>query len=189
MRPVSGSPRCKCCDDCNSRAGPADVILSKEARRAGAILEESGAFYTGPVRSSRSGLIHLTEADLCAAAVRIESIRTYLFVSSGIKPAPKRRGRPQKRVMRDLFANLEGMWLECTDEMPGASTKNRRTQGPFVRFCVAFCRDIANDLAAIDDPRSAKLAVALRDVVANPERVKSWHHNLGILKKIEAIFK
>ena len=160
-----------------------DAALARVAR----ILKESGAFYIGPVRSSPSGLIHVNSAELREAAERMESIRTWLFISAASKTTGAGRGRPKNVTMKQLFANLEGFWEKHADDMAGVSFKAGRTQGPFVRFCVAFCREMAEDLDKIDHPQSAELAEALRDVVNHPVRVKSWHHKLGIKRRLTTI--
>jgi hypothetical protein len=80
--------------------------------------------------------------------------------------------------MRELFGNLVGFWLDQTGSIPGVSYSVLSVEytGPFVRFAVALCAELAISVRANPDRGGVETAflAALQDVTENPIRVRTW---------------
>jgi hypothetical protein len=76
--------------------------------------------------------------------------------------------------MRELFGNLVGFWLDHAGAVPGVSFVDLTDEytGRFVYFVQAFCRELSSDLEASGNP--PPITTALRDLVINPVRVRTW---------------
>ncbi len=111
-------------------------------------------------------------------------------------PAPKPRGRPKNRNMRQLVANLAMFWLDETGTLPAWTYDwlNDAYSGRFVRFIRAFAEELVDDARILSsDARLPaggveSLATSLADLAANPVRVKTWLKAAGVpkLKRVAA---
>jgi hypothetical protein len=97
------------------------------------------------------------------------------------------RGAPRNREMRQLFANFIGFWLDRKHAAPGVSFDQWAEEytGPFVRFAMAFCAELASMLSRLKDagPHEAAFLETLSDAADYPARIRSWLDALSLKPK------